>query len=103
MPFNIPFKPWYLGSLSNFQFNSSPSFYKNEENKNKAFEDIPQMPIKATRNISNNTTENEPIFEIFGLKLFFDDILIICVLLFLYSEKVKNEELFICLILLLLN
>ena len=37
------------------------------------------------------------------LRLQFDDILIICILLFLYNEKIKNEGLFICLIMLLLT
>ena len=46
---------------------------------------------------------NEPIFEIFGLKIFFDDILIICILFFLYEEGIKDEYLFIALIFLLLN
>lgn len=50
---------------------------------------------------------NEPFedyfFEIFGLRLYFDDILIICILFFLYEEEVGDQELFISLILLLLS
>ncbi len=44
-----------------------------------------------------------PFFEIFGLKLYFDDILIICLLFFLYKEEVHDEYLFTALILLLLS
>jgi len=47
--------------------------------------------------------KKDPIFEIFGIKLFFDDILILSLLFFLYSEGVKDEMLFISLILLLLS
>lgn len=46
---------------------------------------------------------NSYFFELFGLKLYFDDILIICLLYFLYSEEVKDEGLFIALILLLIT
>ena len=45
----------------------------------------------------------KPIFEIFGLKLYMDDILILCLLYFLYEENVKDELLFIALLMLLLN
>jgi len=42
-------------------------------------------------------------FEIFGITLHFDDILLICLLLFLYNEGVNDQLLFIALILLLLS
>lgn len=47
--------------------------------------------------------DNSCLFELFGLKLYFDDILIVCLLYFLYNEGVKDEGLFIALILLLLS
>lgn len=46
---------------------------------------------------------SDEYFEIFGLKLHFDDILIICILFFLYQEDVKDTYLYISLILLLLS
>ena len=59
---------------------------------------------------SNNLLISNPFnnlnlngFEIFGIKLQFDDILIICLIFFLYSEGVKDEMLFIALILLLIS
>ena len=42
-------------------------------------------------------------FNIFGLTLHFDDILIICLLFFLYKEGTDDNLLFISLILLLLS
>ena len=46
---------------------------------------------------------DEVLFEILGLKIYFDDLLIICILLFLYQEGIKDQYLFISLILLLLS
>lgn len=45
----------------------------------------------------------EPVFEIFGLKLYFDDVLIIALIFFLYNEGVRDNLLFISLILILLS
>lgn len=47
--------------------------------------------------------KKQEYFEIFGLHLYFDDILIICLLFFLYQEGVQDQSLFLCLILLLLT
>ncbi len=45
----------------------------------------------------------EPIFEILGIQLYLDDIIILGLLFFLYQEGVQDEMLFIALILLLLS
>lgn len=42
-------------------------------------------------------------FDLFGIKLFFDDVLIISLLFFLYKEQVKDEGLFLALLLLLIS
>lgn len=39
--------------------------------------------------------DNNEVFEIFGIKLHFDDILLICLIFFLYSEGVKDDYLFL--------
>ena len=46
---------------------------------------------------------NNFLFDIFGLKIYLDDALIACILFFLYQENVKDDGLFIILILLLLT
>lgn len=51
----------------------------------------------------NCEEESRECFEVFGIKLFFDDILLICLIFFLYNEGVKDQYLFISLILLLLS
>ena len=45
----------------------------------------------------------EPIFEVFGIHLYLDDIIILGLLFFLYQAGVQDEMLFIALILLLLG
>lgn len=47
--------------------------------------------------------DNPFLFEVFGLKIFLDDALIVCLLFFLYQEHVNDEGLFLILILLLLT
>ena len=56
-------------------------------------------------NKKNNSKSNNDnyFFELFGLKLYFDDVLLICLIFFLYDEGVRDNELFISLILLLLS
>lgn len=46
---------------------------------------------------------DSPLFQILGISLYFDDILILCLIFFLYQEGVKDQSLFISLILLLLS
>ena len=51
---------------------------------------------------SNNSTD--PVwFDLFGIKLYFDDVLILSLLFFLYKEEVKDEGLFLALVLLLIS
>lgn len=64
----------------------------------------PEQEKTETRGLNFPFNFNIPEeFEIFGIKLHFDDILLVCLLFFLYSEGVKDEWLFISLILLLLS
>lgn len=42
-------------------------------------------------------------FDLFGIKLYFDDVLILSLLFFLYKEQVKDEGLFLALLLLLIS
>lgn len=42
-------------------------------------------------------------FDLFGIKLYFDDVLIVSLLFFLYKEEVKDEGLFLALVLLLIS
>lgn len=63
-----------------------------------------QSKLKQEIIHSNNSKYDETImFELFGIKLHQDDILLICLIFFLYNEGIKDEFLFVALILLLLS
>lgn len=51
----------------------------------------------------NSRSSSNFVFEIFGIKLYFDDILLISLIFFLYQEGVQDSMLFMALILLLLS
>ena len=57
-------------------------------------------PVKEE---TRNSDAEPQVLELFGLKLNFDDLLIIGILFFLYNEGVKDPALFISLILLLIT
>ncbi len=57
----------------------------------------------TTRISTQALIEDDFSLEIFGIKLCFDDILIIALIFFLYNEGVRDNFLFISLILLLLS
>lgn len=61
---------------------------------------IENITVKEEKKIEHG---DNPIFEIFDIKLYFDDILILSLLFFLYSEGVQDKELFLALILLLFS
>lgn len=61
-------------------------------------------PFYTNKSLSKEEPiDEQPLFEIFGIKLYFDDILLICLIFFLYNEGVQDQYLFIALILLLLS
>lgn len=69
---------------------------------NKDFNPVSECCEESNCN-EQDQQEDREFFEIMGIKLYFDDILIICLLFFLYTEDVQDEWLFIALILLLLS
>lgn len=59
--------------------------------------------LPFTFDFNGLSDSDSPILELFGIKLYLDDIIILCLLFLLYIEDVKDEMLFIALILLLLS
>ena len=51
----------------------------------------------------NRQYDDLPVFDIFGIKLHNDDLIILGLLFILYHENVHDDELFIALLLLLLS
>ncbi len=114
MMFNYPFLHFpYYNKYSRYGYHYPNYGYpiRNEistSTKNNSFKsDTSNSSKKITTSeiISSdcNIEEDVPVFEIFGIKLYFDDILLVCLIFFLYNEGVKDQSLFISLILLLLS
>ena len=113
MPFYYPFfcpnnKRNNNSNFNNFNFqkmqnNNFNYFEKNQINSKKIEKNQKKSEKLENDNFSDNFDEYNYYFNLFGLNLYFDDILIICILFFLYNEHVHDEELFLCLILLLLS
>lgn len=60
-------------------------------------------PIRFKNPLEGDFDLEEPILEILGIKLYLDDIIILGLLFVLYQEDVKDDMLFLSLILLLLT
>ena len=124
-PFFQPFYPryrynYYNPYYSNMSNNKGISTH-NIDNTEKKPDNSPNIDkatnIENTKNKSRynrsmpfnfnfplfSSCSEEPIFEILGIKLYLDDIIILGILFFLYNEKVQDEMLFLILILLLLS
>lgn len=89
------------GSINNKKNTYSKNINKNSINRNN------KGPANVKDDIKNEDTStsnsDSPLFQLFGINLYFDDILLICLIWFLYDEGVKDEGLFMALILLLLS
>ena len=85
--------------------NHKPDNFKNiNKNSNNYNNDNNNEFSKNTRNKNSESLYNpNDYFEILGIKFHYDDILLICLIFFLYKEGVKDESLFVGLILLLLS
>ncbi len=101
MNFNLPFLNSYRFRHNSFYRPPSNPYHYSTPNKEIDSSNSKSTSEKAIENSS--TQENRDFFEVFGIKLYYDDILLISLIFFLYSEGVDDSELFITLILLLLN
>lgn len=65
---------------------------------------IPEEPQKLERSSPKKSKPDTPVWlDLFGIKLYFDDVLILSLLFFLYEEQVKDEGLFLALVMLLIS
>lgn len=78
-------------------FNGNVQKLSQDIAKDSTKEEIKKEPKK------DESRSTDECFEIFGITLHFDDILLICLLFFLYNEGVEDQYLFISLVLLLLS
>ena len=99
------------GTLATSKVKEYPPEFSRGYNKNYKSSTKPKDDEKTTYgfnfldNFFNQTDrgEDESYFDLFGLKLYNDDLLLIGLIFFLYKEDVKDQYLFIALILLLLS
>lgn len=72
-----------------------------KENRYTYNKNIPIFPVFFDMDGFSNI--EKPVLDILGIKLYQDDLIIFALLFILYKENVKDEMLFICLILLLIS
>lgn len=102
-----PFRfPYYLNPNYNrnyyYKSTSNPAQDSISDSNSQNKKNITNVSHESKKNNSKSNYENY-FFELFGLKLYFDDVLLISLLFFLYEEGVKDNELFFSLVLLLLS
>lgn len=96
--YNANYPQLYTKTGDSFPHNVHPN--KNNHSSDKRKTDLSSDKISDE---NNNSSSEKPLFELFGIKLYFDDVLLICLIFFLYQEGVQDQYLFISLILLLLS
>ena len=82
-------------------YNYSNKYYYNKNIEKKEEKTSFATPDESRSTSPSSTSNVQPIFEIFGIKLFLDDLIILGILFFLYKEEVKDDMLYIILFLLL--
>ncbi len=105
----------YYNSTNITPYNTTSTNYNSKPTTNQAHIPIQKQETKNSitnskeisntinsRSSSKSNTE-QAIFEILGIKLFLDDLIILGLLFFLYQEDVKDEMLYIILFLLLFS
>ena len=104
MPLHLPFNfPYFYNKKYPYYQNSRNMCDQNSAIKNSSHNNNVSKKAENSENFKSSSESSDYFFEIFGLKLHFDDVLIMCILFFLYKEDVHDEELFLCLILILLS
>ena len=83
-------------------YNENDRSHKSNKNKKTSSTYNSFGPIHFANPFLQESIE-EPIIEVLGIELYLDDIIILGLLFFLYTEKVQDEMLFLVLILLLLT
>ena len=98
---NVPTNSFFKNSSTkkNYEVPNKFNFNSDTNNANYSESNVTNDYDKT----ENSKDECSPFFSIFGIDLYFDDILILALLLFLNTEDVKDSYLYIVLIMLLFN
>ena len=100
-PYNYPYYRYYNGYYKN---NGQDINAQDLEPKKEEKDSI--TSLNETSNTTNSrfdSNTDQAIFEILGIKLYLDDLIILGILFFLYQQNVKDEMLYIILFLLLFS
>lgn len=81
----------------------TPEISDRNSPRNKNREETKSSPKDNEHDKKEDRHTDDPFFEILGIQLYFDDLLILGLLFFLYTEGVKDYTLFMSLILLLMS
>lgn len=100
--YDITNKTNFFYDIDRSSFNNT-YFNKNCFNTNQNIENNNINTKSTNENNSKNNFEQNYFLELFGIRLYLDDLLIITIIFFLYQEGIRDDELFITLILLLLG
>lgn len=106
--FNYPYSYPYYRYYNSYNPNSKIGTNNNQLNKQEIKEEKKDS-ITNSEEISNTTdsrsysSADQAIFEILGIKLYLDDLIIIGLLFFLYQQNVHDETLYMILFLLLFS
>ncbi len=100
-----PFKNNYYRYTNNY---AKPNYWNNNYNNNQTNNISNDKIMQINKNDTDNEEKNTyrkayEYLEVFGIKLYFDDILLILLIYFLYTEGVTDIYLFFVLILLLIE
>lgn len=93
---------YYHPTFNSISYAKSIDKIKEDTKKSSPHDIRKRIPSDTNENMKSVKNE-DVLFEIFGLKLFYDDVLLICLIFFLYQEGVDDQYLFVALILLLLS
>jgi len=97
---NVPFYPYYGYYNRRTPYFPKRNFYSPYPIN---FPSYQKEEKSSQENFLSDELKEEPIFEILGVQLYYDDILLICLIFFLYLEGIKDYYLFLVLILILLT
>ncbi len=102
MIYNYPFFN-FPHSRNYYPYRNYNSSYVNNVLESKKVSPSESQQKKERILSEKSSNEDNSFFEIFGLKLYYDDILLICLIFFLYKEDIKDNYLMFALVLLLLT
>lgn len=91
--------------------NTSNNYYRNDfeykrpnqQEKPHSYKSNSKHKSEPEKSKKDDDNSSSPFLNLFGIQLYFDDILLICMILFLYNEKIDDNYLLLSLVLLLLG